>query len=97
MSGGHEDVLRVPLDELSDTLALSDTSSVGPMMYAVVSHYSWDGLNTEERIRSVTALGLSARNEGYSTVYLVDENREQLATWSASDGARLVTAPLPAP
>ena len=87
------DPLKVPLAQLSDTLILSDATSVGPMMYAVVSHWSWDELTDENRLSSVRALGLSAQNEGYETVYLVDENHEQLATWTVDEGAQLVTVP----
>ena len=92
---GYEDPLKVPLAELSDTLILSDVTAVGPMMYAVVSHWSWDHLTDETRLSSVRALGLSAQNEGYESVYLVDETQEQLATWTVDDGAKLWTV-LPA-
>jgi len=88
---GYQDPLKVHLQGLSDTLALSDVTAVGPMMYAVVSHWSWDHLTDEKRLSSVRALGLSAQNEGYETVYLVDEANEQLATWTVDDGAQLVT------
>jgi len=90
--GGAKDPLAVPVTEMSDTLILDDSYSVGPMMYAVVSHWSWDGMSNEERLGSVRALGLSAANHGYETVYLVDESRNELAVWSKADGARLTGA-----
>jgi len=89
----YEDPLKVPLAELSDTLILTNATSVGPMMYAVVSHWSWDNLTDGERLSSVRALGLSAQNEGYESVYLVDERNEQVATWTIDDGAKLLTEP----
>ena len=87
------DPLAVPLEQVSDTLILEHARSIGPMMYAEVSHWSWDHMSAEERLSSVTALGLSAQNQGYASVYLVDENREQLATWTATDGAVLISRP----
>jgi len=59
------------------------------MMYVVVSHWSWDSMSDEERLGSVRALGLSAANKGYDTVYLVDEARQDLAMWSKDGGAQL--------
>ena len=44
----------------------------------------------EERLASVRALGLSAANTGSETVYLVDENREELAMWTSGGGAKLM-------
>jgi hypothetical protein len=85
--------LAVDLQQMSDTLILDDAFSVGPMMYAVVSHWSWDHMSVDERLGSVRALGLSAANSGYETVYLVDENRAELAMWTTRDGARLTTRP----
>ncbi len=79
--------------ELRAIVQLAHATSVGPMMYAVVSHGSWDDLTDGERLSSVRALGLSAQNEGYESVYLVDESNEQLATWTVSDGAKLVSLP----
>ena len=86
---GAENPLEVPLAEMSDTLILDQAVSVGPMMYAVVSHWSWDDMSVEERLSSVRALGLSAANHGYDTVYLVDEARNDLAMWTKSGGAEL--------
>jgi hypothetical protein len=88
--GDGSDPSAVPLDEVSDKLILDQAVSVGPMMYAVVSHWSWQDMSEEERLASVRALGLSAANEGYESVYLVDEAHEELAMWSKSDGAKLM-------
>jgi hypothetical protein len=90
---GPTDPLAVTATELSDTLILDRTASVGPMMHVVVSHWSWDDKTDEERLASVRALGLSAANEGYETVYLVGENGEELALWRMEDGARLMDRP----
>jgi hypothetical protein len=84
------DPLAVELTEMSDTLILDEAVSVGPMLYVVVSHWSWDSMSNEERLGSARALGLSAANNGYETVYLVDEKRQELAMWSKSDGAKLM-------
>jgi len=88
--GGETDPTAVPLTEMSDTLILDKAIAIGPMMYAVVSHWSWDNMSDEERLGSVRALGLSAANEGFETVYLVDEGNEELAMWSEDQGAKLM-------
>jgi hypothetical protein len=88
--GGKADPTAVPLTEMSDTLILDKAVSIGPMMYAVVSHWSWDNLSNDERLGSVRALGLSAANAGFDTVYLVDESNEELAMWSKDQGAKLM-------
>jgi hypothetical protein len=85
----NADPLAVDVKELSETLILNEAISVGPMMYVVVSHWSWDPMSDEERLSSVLALGLSAANKGYDTVYLVDEARQDLALWSKDGGAQL--------
>ena len=88
--GGEVDPTAVPLSEMSDTLILDKAISIGPMMYAVVSHWSWDNMSNDERLGSVRALGLSAANAGFETVYLVDESNEELAMWSQDRGAKLM-------
>lgn len=88
--GGAENPAAVPLSEMSDMLILDKAVSIGPMMYAVVSHWSWDNRSDEERLGSVRALGLSAANAGFDTVYLVDESNEELAMWSEGEGAKLM-------
>jgi len=86
---GDVNPLEVPLAEMSDTLILDQAVSIGPMMYAVVSHWRWEDMSVEERLSSVRALGLSAANHGYDTVYLVDEARNDLALWTKNGGAEL--------
>jgi hypothetical protein len=88
--GREADPTAVPLTKMSDTLILDKAISIGPMMYAVVSHWSWDNLSNDERLGSVRALGLSAANAGFDTVYLVDESNEELAMWSKDHGAKLM-------
>ena len=83
------DPLAVDVEQVSDTLILDEAISVGPMMYVVVSHWSWDNMSDEERLGSVRALGLGAANQGYDTVYLVGEKRQELATWTQDGGAEL--------
>ena len=84
------DELRVPVAELPETLILSHPVNVGGMMYAQISHWSWDQMDGGERLRSVMELGQSAADQGYDMVYLVNENNEHLASWSKIEGAKLV-------
>jgi hypothetical protein len=84
--------LNVPPSEMPAQLELISAMSVGPMMHAQVSHWTWDDLDESGRRKAVEQLGISAFERGFETVYLTDENETQLAVWTKLDGAR-VSAP----
>ena len=76
---------------------LSDAMAVGPMMYAQVSHFTWDALTEKRRQRRVEDLALIASDRGFEKLWLTDENQRDLATWSKTDGVELVAGPLSRP
>jgi hypothetical protein len=88
--------LNVPPSELPAQLELISAMSVGPMMYAQTSHWTWNDLDEPGRRKAVERLGISAFERGFETVYLSDENERQLAIWTKLDGAR-ISAPEPEP
>jgi len=88
--------LNVSQSELPAQLELISAMSVGPMMHAQISHWTWNDLDEPGRRKAVEQLGISAFERGFDTVYLSDENERQLAIWTKLDGAR-ISAPEPEP
>lgn len=86
------DMAIAPAD-LGIELELISAMPVGPMMYAQVSHWTWDDLEEADHRRGLEQLGLAAFNRGFVTVYLTDENNRQLGIWTKVGGAKLSAAP----
>lgn len=88
--------LNVAPDDLGVSLELIGATSLGPMLHAQVSHWTWDDLSEADRRKGVEQLGIAAQKRGHVTVYLADENERQLAIWTQLGGAKL-TPSKPAP
>ena len=81
---------ELPASELPGKLVPIRAVAVGPMLCTQVSGWVWEDLTASERLQRVEELGASARERGFDTLYVTDENGKDLATWSVSDGASLV-------
>jgi hypothetical protein len=49
----------------------------------------WAEMSEMERIGKVERLGRQAARQGFTLLYVVDDNGEPAATWTEQDGARL--------
>jgi hypothetical protein len=83
------DALAAPIADLPETMIPAQGVAAGPMMYAEVSHGSWDGMSEAERTRTVLELGQSAAGRGYDSVYVLDEEQRELARWTRLTGVTL--------
>lgn len=63
---------------------------VGAMMVSEVSSVTWGALSESERSRRVERLGRMAVEQGYASVYVVDERGAELATWNGEESAELL-------
>jgi hypothetical protein len=79
----------VPTEALSAVMPMSTVMPVGELMYSEVSGWLWDRMSDEERHEKVAEIGRVAMEQGYSAVYIGDEQRRALATWSQTEGVRL--------
>lgn len=81
--------INVPVSEISGPLALTGGMKLGSMMYAEASSWVWADLSDAERIRHVDAIGRQAAEKGFQKVYLTDETKQDLATWTVNGGTKL--------
>jgi hypothetical protein len=63
---------------------------VGAMMVSEVSSITWGALTEGERSTRVERLGRMAVEQGYASVYVVDETGAELATWNGEETAELL-------
>ena len=90
LRGAPEEDLRLDVTDFPGKVLLSEALAVGPMMYAETSHFAWDGLTDQQRMRRVEDLALLAGDRGFDKLWLTDENQVHLATWSKNDGTELI-------
>jgi len=92
---GYRDI-RLVVDELpQNQLSPVEAIAVGPMLYLQVSSYTWNDFDDSQRIARVNEMGIKAAQEGYSSIYVTDENHHQIATWKNGEGAKLYEPPAP--
>jgi hypothetical protein len=80
----------VSTEALSAVMPMSTVMPVGELMYTEVSGWLWDRMSDEERREKVAEIGRIAMQQGFPAVYISDEERRALATWSQSEGVRLI-------
>ena len=88
---GNARHFEIPAAEVAGRLPVIRAMAIGTMMYAQVDRQIWQGLQEPERIARVTELAESAVVKGFETLYLTDENSQDLASWSQGDGVKLAT------
>jgi hypothetical protein len=64
------------------------------MMYAETSRFAWDELELDDRTTYVELLGDEARDKGFASVCLTDENGAELAVWNENDGVSFTATPV---
>lgn len=84
-----------PTEALSAVMPMSTVMPVGELMYSEVSGWLWDQMSDEERREKVAEIGRVAVQQGFPAVYISDEDRRALATWSQADGVRLTESAQP--
>ena len=87
---GKASPYRVPTEALSAVIPMKTVMPVGELMYSEVSGWLWDRMSDEERHEKVAEIGRIAMQQGFPEVYISDEERRALATWSQTEGVRLV-------
>jgi hypothetical protein len=80
---------RVPTEALSAVIPMKTVMPVGELMYSEVSGWLWDRMSDEERREKVAEIGRNAMQQGFPAVYISDEERRALATWTQTEGVRL--------
>lgn len=93
MLGGAKASNEISAADLPPRLVPTEAVAVGPMLYARVNSWIWDDLDYEQRIAEVREMGIRARERGFESVYLTDENSRDLALWDETDGAELLDEP----
>jgi hypothetical protein len=73
-------------DLVATAVPVKEVVPIGQALYCQVTAMLWEGLTDAERAQKVTALGKIAGQQGYEAVVVVDENRRELARWSARSG-----------
>ena len=87
---GSPPPIAVKASEFSSALPVKTVMAIGPMMFSEIPSWSWEKLPDEERLRKVQEMGRLAEQKGFQAVLLVDDNKKELATWSARGGPRLL-------
>jgi hypothetical protein len=74
--------------DATNVIALTETSSIGSMLYARVSPL-WNQMTDQERLKQVESLGRLARDRRFEAILLVNDQGEPLAEWTTKTGAEL--------
>jgi hypothetical protein len=89
-------LLRAPERQVTDpevfftAVPVRQVVPVGAMMVSEVSSVTWGALTEGERRMRVERLGRMAVEQGYASVYVVDESGAELATWKGEDTTELL-------
>jgi hypothetical protein len=74
--------------DATNVIALTDTTSIGTMLYARVSPL-WNSLTDRDKLMELSGLARLASDRGFRSVLLVDEAGEPVAEWNQSTGPGL--------
>ena len=77
-------------DFVASSVPVQEVVPVGPMLYCQVATVLWADLSDAEKAQKVTGLGKFAAQRGFRALIVVDENRRELARWTADGGAKVV-------
>jgi len=77
-------------DFVASSVPVQEVVPVGPMLYCQVATVLWADLSDAEKAQKVTGLGKFAAQRGFRALIVVDENRRELAWWTADGGAKVV-------
>ena len=80
--------LDLALDQFSPAVPLHVAVPIGPAMYAEIRSFNWSVMGAEERSSRIALLGQLAQDRGFDAVYLVDENKTELARWTRGGGVK---------
>jgi hypothetical protein len=90
------DPIQVQATEFTSAMPVNKVTAVGPMMISEVPAWTWEEMSTAERTRKVQEMGRLAEQEGFLGVFLMDDNKKELATWSERNGPRVIDSKEPA-
>jgi hypothetical protein len=90
-------LLRAPEQPVTDpelfftAMPVREVVPVGALMVSEVSSVTWGALTDAERATRVERLGVLAVEQGYASLYVVDETGAGLARWNGKETAELLT------
>jgi hypothetical protein len=93
---GAPEPIQVKPSEFTSAMPVNDVVAMGPMMFSEVPAWSWEGMSGEQRMRSLQSLGRLAEQKGFLGVFVVDDQKRELASWTSRSGARLLKTHRPA-
>ena len=89
MRGGRAVPMEIKAGEFSAAMPLNGVTPLGSTMFSEISAWKWEGMSEEERVQRLEHLGSLAQKKGFSRVLLLDDDKNELARWSARDGGRI--------
>jgi hypothetical protein len=94
--GSAPEPIQVKPSEFRSALPVNEVFSMGPMMFSEIPAWSWEKMSKQERLRSVQAMGRLAEQKGFLGVFLVDDQKRELASWNSRTGPRILKSERPA-
>jgi len=90
------DPIQVKASEFASAMPVNKVTAVGPMMISEVPAWTWERMSATERTDKVQEMGRLAEQKGFIGVFLMDDKKKELATWSERNGPRILDSKKPA-
>ena len=90
------DPIQVQATEFTSAMPVNKVTAVGPIMISEVPAWTWEEMSAADRTRKVREMGRLAEQKGFVGVFLMDDNKKELATWSERNGPRVIDSEEPA-
>lgn len=84
-----------PSVALNAVMPMDEILPVGEMIFSEIPALLWSSMSDAERRANVDQVGRIAAQHGFTTAYLFDEERREVARWTADDGVELLTPEQP--
>jgi hypothetical protein len=89
--GGRATPIEVRAGDFRSAMPLNTVTPVGVTMFSEMSRNEWKAMPTAERDQRLQQLGSLAQARGFQRVLLLDQDKKELARWSAKNGVRILT------
>jgi hypothetical protein len=88
--GGRAAPIEVGTGEFIGAMPLNAVTPLGSTMFSEISAPAWKDMSADERVQRMEQLGSMAQEKGFKRVLLLDDEKNELARWSAREGVRIL-------